>query len=125
MLSIMRHTLPMCAVLQALNEYSGMCKVLRGDFPNKGLLGNCPPGYLAARLHAFAADTCCGAFVWNGGGRWQGHKWTADLPTDTHVLLYLLAAFLSAPFWRFAVRFPTLRHPQPACGSIVCTALMA
>jgi hypothetical protein len=80
-----------------------VCKILRGDFPNKGILGNCPPGYLVSRIHAFAEDSCCGAFSWKGGGHWLGRNWTPDLPTDTHILLYLLGAFLAAPFWSFGV----------------------
>ena len=90
-------------VLQALSDYCHVCQVLRGDSPNKGILGNCPPGYLASRISAFAADSCCKAFSWKGGGGWMGRDWSADLPTDTHVLLYLLGAFLSAPFWIFEV----------------------
>ena len=81
-------------------------QVLRGDFPVKGILGNCPPGYLASRIAAFAADSCCGAFKWQEGGAWGGRAWTRDLPSDTHVLLYLLGAFTAAPFWRFEVCCP-------------------
>jgi hypothetical protein len=90
--------------VQALQDYHVICKVLRGDFPNKGILGNCPPGYLAARVQAFTEDSCCKAFRWNGGGNWLGRPWTPDLPTDTHVMLYLVGAFLDAPFWHFEVR---------------------
>lgn len=36
-------------------------------------------------------------FTWDGGGEWQGRAWTADLPTDSAVLLYLVAAFLQTP----------------------------
>lgn len=91
----------LAAAAKALHKYRHLCKLLRGDYPNKGILGNCPPGYLASRIAALGADSACGAFKWKAGGSWQGRDWTADLPSDTHVLLYMLGAFFSAPFWRF------------------------
>lgn len=53
------------------------------------------------------------AFTWNSGGAWQGKPWTADLPTDSAILLYLFAAFLEAPRWQFPVSEPA---PQPSTG---------
>ena len=45
---------------------------------------------------AAAADgSCMGTFLWNRGGT----GWSADLPPDASLVLYLLAAFLVAPQW--------------------------
>jgi len=45
-------------------------------------------------------------FKWNGGGEWNGKPWSADLPTDSALLLYIFAAFLVAPMWTFTEEDP-------------------
>lgn len=40
-------------------------------------------------------------FKWNGGGEWNGKRWSTEMPTDSALLLYLLAAFFAAPHWIF------------------------
>eukprot|EP00798_Chlamydomonas_sp_ICE-L_P004509 gene4509-14669_t len=35
---------------------------------------------------------------------WAGRPWSADLPTDSLVMLYLFAAFLDAPGWEFSAK---------------------
>ena len=34
-------------------------------------------------------------FQWSGGGEWAGKAWSAELPTDTALLLFLFSAFLA------------------------------
>lgn len=46
-------------------------------------------------------------FKWDGGGEWNGKRWTAEMPTDSALLLYLFAAFLAAPLWIFTNEDPT------------------
>jgi hypothetical protein len=56
-------------------------------------------------------------FAWNGGGRWNNKAWSLELPTDSALLLYLFAAFLAAPQWRFTqVRL----HASCDCCVLVC-----
>jgi len=45
-------------------------------------------------------------FNWDKGGDWNGKPWSTELPTDSALLLYLFAAFLAAPQWRFANEDP-------------------
>lgn len=46
-------------------------------------------------------------FKWDRGGDWCGKPWTTELPTDSALLLYLFAAFLAAPQWRFLDEDPS------------------
>jgi len=46
-------------------------------------------------------------FQWNSGGEWNRKSWSADLPTDSAILLYLFAAFLAAPKWVFTNEDPS------------------
>ena len=46
-------------------------------------------------------------FKWNGGGDWNGKDWSPELPTDSALLLYLLAAYLAAPHWAFSDEDPS------------------
>lgn len=40
-------------------------------------------------------------FLWDSGGNWNNSSWSADLPTDSALLLYLFAAYVAAPQWLF------------------------
>ena len=88
------------ACLEALTRYQGLAALLRGEFP-AGLLPPAPQGYIACRIRELARGPCVKAFRWNGGGAWAGKPWTANLPTDSALALYLFAAFLAAPHWVF------------------------
>ena len=80
---------------QAVNRYLRLGALVRGEAP-RALLQAAPRGYVAARARALAAGPCCAAFRWAGGGAWGGKPWSAELPTDSALLLYLFAAFLEA-----------------------------
>lgn len=52
-------------------------------------------------LFLAAEGSCMAAFEWNKGGEWGGKPWSAELPTDSALLLYLFASYLAAPQWLF------------------------
>jgi hypothetical protein len=59
--------------------------------------------YLNAEL---AEGTCLKNYDYMGHGNGYGKsekKWTTELPTDSHLLLYLFAAFLEHPKWMLHV----------------------
>ena len=46
-------------------------------------------------------------FQWSGGGEWAGKAWSAELPTDTALLLFLFSAFLAVrPYAKTASAAP-------------------
>jgi hypothetical protein len=53
-----------------------------------------------------------------GGGMWAGRMWSPDLPTDGHLLLYLLAAFLDAPGWLYECKWEPSAAAQPAAAAL-------
>ncbi|EIE25704.1 hypothetical protein COCSUDRAFT_64788 [Coccomyxa subellipsoidea C-169] len=82
------------ACLKAVNQYQQLAALLRGEQP-RALLPPTPRGYVAARLRQLAAGPVVAAFDWDGGGSWGGKPWSPELPTDSALLLYLFAAFLT------------------------------
>ena len=82
----------LCA--QAVNTYQQLAALLRGEQP-KGLLLPAPRGYVASRVRTLAEGAVMREFEWAGGGQWAGKAWSAELPTDTAMLLFLFAAFLA------------------------------
>lgn len=86
--------------LHALIRYQKLAALLRGESPG-GLLPLCPPGYLAQRVRDLADGPCMKTFTWNKGGNFNGKPWNAEAPTDSAVVLYLIAAFLASPHWEF------------------------
>ena len=52
-------------------------------------------------------------FQWSGGGEWAGKAWSAELPTDTALLLFLFSAFLAVTF-----RFSLLGFLQRCSGGL-------
>jgi hypothetical protein len=79
---------------QAVNTYQQLAALLRGEQP-KGLLLPAPRGYVASRVRTLAEGAVVRDFEWAGGGQWAGKAWTAELPTDTALLLFLFSAFLA------------------------------
>ena len=84
--------------------------MLRGEGP-RGLLPPCPLGYVASRVRELARGSCMQAFRWAGGGAGGGRPWSEELPTDSALLLYLVAAFLEAPGWAFPLEEPAASLP--------------
>ena len=74
--------------------YQQLAALLRGEQP-KGLLLPAPRGYVASRVRTLADGAVAREFHWSGGGEWGGKPWSAELPTDTALLLFLFSAFLA------------------------------
>ncbi|CAL5218925.1 g671 [Coccomyxa viridis] len=89
--------------LKAVNTYQQLATLLRGEQP-KGLLLPAPRGYVASRVRTLAGGAVVHEFQWAGGGQWAGKPWSAELPTDTALLLFLFSAFLAAPKWEFPIQ---------------------
>ncbi len=79
--------------LQAVNRYQQLALLLRGEQP-RNLLQAAPRGYVTFRLRQLAEGPVMRNFAWNAGGDWGGKPWSAELPTDSALLLFLFAAFL-------------------------------
>ena len=59
------------------------------------------------------------SFQWSGGGEWAGKAWSAELPTDTALLLFLFSAFLAVrPILRLQ---PLLLRHSTAFFCVACT----
>lgn len=96
---------------RALTRYESLLSLMRGKRPSD-LLPPAPAGYLLKRLHDLALGTCLSEFQWSSGGSWGGRPWSADLPTDSALVLYLVAAFTEAPAWDFGVKLPGQEPPE-------------
>ena len=88
---------------QILRGYQGLCKVLQGTLPGVALGTPVPPAVLARRVAALAESCCLSP---------SSDQEQATI-SDTEVVLYLVGAFLQAPFWRFEV----LRPPAAASAT--------
>ena len=100
-----------------MNTYQQLATLLRGEQP-KGLLLPAPRGYVASRVRTLAGGAVVHEFQWAGGGQWAGKPWSAELPTDTALLLFLFSAFLAVhtiPAFQLSCFF----HEQPALCPLV------
>ena len=90
--------------LTAILAYHNLLLLLRGEFLAGSLLPPAPDGYILKRIKELANGTCMKDFMWNSGGEsaTTSKPWNNELPTDSALILYLFASFLSAPFWQFA-----------------------
>nr|CAD7589196.1 unnamed protein product [Timema genevievae] len=50
--------------------------------------------YLINRIRELAKGGCISEFRWNGGGNFHGKPWEDHLPTDSDVVMHLLATYL-------------------------------
>jgi len=95
-------------------RHLSLLQLLKGLQPAGLLAAPLPPAYVSTRVRNLARGTCLEAFRWNGGGEWPaGVAWTQELPDDSSLLLYLVAAFLQAPGWTWLPSHAGLA-PRPA-----------
>lgn len=86
-----------------MRRYQQLLQVLQGNNP-RDLLPAIDPPYLLSRLRELAKGTCCKAFAWNGGGRYQGQPWNDKAANDSALVLYMVASFLEAPGWEWRIQ---------------------
>ncbi|XP_072961074.1 uncharacterized protein [Typha angustifolia] len=95
------------ACLDAITEHQRLNTLMKGELV-KSLLphSSVRADYTVQRVQELAEGTCLKNYDYVGNGDFNvkgGKKWTSELPTDSHLLLYLFAAFLEHPRWMLHV----------------------
>ncbi|AQL07449.1 hypothetical protein ZEAMMB73_Zm00001d047746 [Zea mays] len=95
------------ACIDAITEHQRLNTLMKGELI-KGLLpqSSVRADYTVQRVQELAEGTCLKNYDYMGHGNDYGKsekKWTTELPTDSHLLLYLFAAFLEHPKWMLHV----------------------
>ncbi|KAK2643306.1 hypothetical protein Ddye_025069 [Dipteronia dyeriana] len=102
---------PMIPVMQecvdAITEHQRLHALMKGEWV-KGLLpqSSVRADYTVQRIRELAEGTCLKNYEYLGSGEVydkKNKKWTLELPTDSHLLLYLFCAFLEHPKWMLHV----------------------
>ncbi|XP_068662540.1 uncharacterized protein [Aristolochia californica] len=93
--------------LDAITEHQRINALMKGEWV-KGLLpqGSVHAEYTVQRVRELAEGTCLKNYEYLGNGEVydkKNKKWTLELPTDSHLLLYLFCAFLEHPKWMLHV----------------------
>ncbi|GFZ17926.1 hypothetical protein Acr_26g0011950 [Actinidia rufa] len=93
--------------LDAITEHQRLQALMKGEW-SKGLLpqSSVREDYTVQRIREFAEGTCLKNYEYLGSGEVYdkvNKKWTLELPTDSHLLLYLFCAFLEHPKWMLHV----------------------
>lgn len=98
---------PMIPIMQecvdAITEHQRLHALMKGEWV-KGLLpqSSVREDYTVQRIRELADGTCLKNYEYLGNGEVydkRNKKWTLELPTDSHLLLYLFCAFLEHPKW--------------------------
>ncbi|OAY74309.1 hypothetical protein ACMD2_01452, partial [Ananas comosus] len=95
------------ACVNAITEHQRLNTLMKGELI-KGLLphSSVRADYTVQRVQELAEGTCVKNYDYMGSGDGYdkaGKNWTSELPTDSHLLLYLFAAFLEHPKWMLHV----------------------
>ncbi|XP_024026345.1 transmembrane protein 209 [Morus notabilis] len=102
---------PLVPVMQecvdAISEHQKLQALMKGEWV-KGLLpqSSVSADYTVQRIRELAEGTCVKNFEYLGNGEVynkRNNKWTSELPSDSHLLLYLFCAFLEHPKWMLHV----------------------
>ncbi|GLT37266.1 hypothetical protein SLA2020_115960 [Shorea laevis] len=102
---------PLVPVMQecvdAITEHQRLHALMKGEWM-KGLLpqSSVRADYTVQRIRELAEGTCVKNYEYLGSGEVydkKNKKWTLELPTDSHLLLYLFCAFLEHPKWMLHV----------------------
>ncbi|XP_022964658.1 transmembrane protein 209 [Cucurbita moschata] len=102
---------PLVSVMQecvdAITEYQKLLALMKGEWV-KGLLpqSSIRADYAVQRIKDLSEGTCLKNYEYLGTGEVydkKNKKWTLELPTDSHLLLYLFCAFLEHPKWMLHV----------------------
>ncbi|KAL6967303.1 hypothetical protein U1Q18_033107 [Sarracenia purpurea var. burkii] len=96
--------------IDATTEHQRLHSLMKGEWA-KGLLpqSSIPADYTVQRIrgiYELGEGTCLKNYEYLGSGEVYdkvNKKWTLELPTDSHLLLYLFCAFLEYPKWMLHV----------------------
>ncbi|GAV62067.1 CytochromB561_N domain-containing protein [Cephalotus follicularis] len=93
--------------VDAITEHQRLHALMKGEWV-KGLLpqSSVRADYSVERIRELAEGTCLRNYEYLGSGEVydkKNKKWTLELPTDAHLLLYLFCAFLEHPKWMLHV----------------------
>ncbi|XP_052208431.1 uncharacterized protein LOC127812137 [Diospyros lotus] len=93
--------------IDAITEHQRLHSLMKGEWA-KGLLpqSSVRADYTVQRIQELAEGTCLKNYEYLGNGEVfdkKNKKWTLELPTDSHLLLYLFCAFLEHPKWMLHV----------------------
>ncbi|XVE59790.1 hypothetical protein DITRI_Ditri05aG0075400 [Diplodiscus trichospermus] len=93
--------------VDAITEHQRLHALMKGEWM-KGLLpqSSVRADYTVQRIQELAEGTCLKNYEYLGSGDVydkKNKKWTNELPTDSHLLLYLFCAFLEHPKWMLHV----------------------
>ena len=65
-------------------------------------------GYIMHRLRLLCSDGYLGHFQWDGGGKWNGQKWSPERPSDALLLLHVFMTMMDR---RLRAHLPTELQP--------------
>ncbi|KAK7404686.1 hypothetical protein VNO78_05642 [Psophocarpus tetragonolobus] len=93
--------------VDAITEHQRLQALVKGEWV-KGLLpqSSVRADYTVQRIRELAEGTCLKNYEYLGSGQVydkKNKKWTLELPSDSHLLLYLFCAFLEHPKWMLHV----------------------
>ncbi|CAJ1979346.1 unnamed protein product [Sphenostylis stenocarpa] len=93
--------------VDAITEHQRLQALVKGEWV-KGLLpqSSVRADYTVQRIRELAEGTCLKNYEYLGSGEVydkKNKKWTLELPSDSHLLLYLFCAFLEHPKWMLHV----------------------
>ncbi|TYJ02815.1 hypothetical protein E1A91_A13G254500v1 [Gossypium mustelinum] len=93
--------------IDAITKHQKLHSLMKGEWM-KGLLpqNSVRADYTVRRIRELAEGTCLKNYEYQGNGDVydkKNKKWTHELPTDSHLLLYLFCAFLEHPKWMLHV----------------------
>ncbi|GMP89045.1 hypothetical protein CsSME_00040779 [Camellia sinensis var. sinensis] len=93
--------------IDAITEHQRLHALMKGEWA-KGLLpqSSVRADFTVQRIRELAEGTCLKNYEYLGSGEVYdkvNKKWTLELPTDSHLLLYLFCAFLEHPKWMLHV----------------------
>ncbi|KAL8029827.1 hypothetical protein ABFX02_14G248500 [Erythranthe guttata] len=89
--------------IDAIMEHQRLHALMKGEW-GKGLLpqSSMQADYTVQRIRKLAEGTCLKNYEYMGNGEVHEKvkkKWSIELPSDSHMLLYLFCAFLEYPQW--------------------------
>lgn len=102
---------PLVPIMQdcvdAITEHQRLQALVKGEWV-KGILpqSSVRADYTVQRIRELAEGTCLKNYEYLGSGEVydkKNKKWTLELPSDSHLLLYLFCAFLEHPKWMLHV----------------------